>query len=181
MKKGLLLIAGMLMAGVAMVPAAQAQQPYLGVGIGAFELDPGGQNKLSTGIMMQLGDDFLPYLGGEIRVGTTDKANNRSRVNWFAGAYAKPKFDVSQDLTVYGLLGVTTLRANYTSATTLRNQAATKTDFSYGLGLEYWLGYQFTVNLEWVRYASRADAATKDTNFHGLNVNGYTLSAQYHF
>lgn len=181
MKKALVLIAGMLTAGMSVVPAAHAQQPYLGVGIGAFELDPGGQNKMATGIMMQLGDDFSPYLGAEIRVGTTDKANNRSIVNWFAGAYAKPKIDVSQDVTLYGLLGVTAMRASYSSLTTNQYKAVTKADFSYGLGIEYWAGYQWTVNAEWVRYASRADAATKNTSFRGLTVNGYTLSAQYHF
>ena len=181
MRKSLVLIAGMLMAGMASMPAAHAQQIYAGVGLGAFELDPGSQNKLATGVMLQLGDDFFPYLGGEIRVGTTDKASNHSILNWFAGVYAKPKVDVSQDVTLYGLLGVTALRASYTSQTTGLYQHSTKADFSYGLGVQYWAGYQVSLNAEWVRYATRADAASKNTAFKGLNVNGYTLSAQYHF
>jgi opacity protein-like surface antigen len=181
MKKGLFLIAGMLMSGLTMVPAAHAQQVYAGVGLGAFELDPGSQNKLATGVMLQLGDDFFPYLGGEIRVGTTDKASNHSVLNWFAGVYAKPKIDISEDVTLYGLLGVTAMRASYPSLTTGLYQHSTKADFSYGLGVEYWSTNQVTVNADWVRYATRADAATKNTAFKGLDVNSYTLGVQYHF
>lgn len=181
MKKSLALAAGLLMSVLSMVPVARAQQPYLGVGLGLFQLDPGANRKMTSGVIIQAGDDFFPYLGGELRFGGTDKASSRARVNWFAGAYAKPKFDVSQDLTLYGLLGVTTMHASYVSVTTNQNQSSTKADFSYGFGLEYWSGYQVTVNAEWMRYASHADNLTKDSNFHGLNVDAYSIMAQYHF
>ena len=181
MKKGLFLIAGMLMSGLTMVPAAHAQQPYAGVGIAAFDLDTGADRKLASGVFLRLGDDFSPYLGGELRLGTTDRASNGSRVNWFVGAYAKPKIDVSQDVTLYGLLGVTEMRADYTSRTTNQALHSTKANFSYGLGIEYWSTNQVTVNADWVRYASRADAATKNTLFKGLTIDSYSFSAVYHF
>lgn len=181
MKKGLVLIAGMLMAGMSMVPAAHAQQPYAGVGIAALDLDTGADRKLTSGFFLRLGDDFSPYLGGELRLGTTDRASNGSRINWFVSAFAKPKIDVSQDVTLYALLGVTEMRADYTSQTTNRALSSTKANFSYGLGIEYWAANQLTVNADWVRYASRADAATKNISFKGLTVDSYSLSAVYHF
>jgi opacity protein-like surface antigen len=181
MKKGLVLIAGMLMSGLTMMPAAHAQQPYAGIGIAALDLDTGADRKLTSGIFLRLGDDFSPYLGGELRLGTTDRASNGSRVNWFAGAYAKPKIDISQDVTLYGLLGVTAMRADYTSLTTNLPLSSTKASFSYGLGIEYWAANQLTVNADWMRYASHADVATKNTSFKGLTIDSYSVSAVYHF
>ncbi|HXH64034.1 MAG TPA: porin family protein [Mariprofundaceae bacterium] len=180
MKKHLALIAGILMAGAMMVPAAHAQQPYVGLGLGMFSLDPGGNSNTAMGAYLQVGDDFMPYLGGEVRLGTTDSAGN-AKMNWFVGAYAKPKFDVTGDLTIYGLLGLTVARMTYTSATTFISQGKTKTDFSYGLGADYWVGSQYTLGAEWMRYESQADTATKNTSFGGLNVDGFVIDAKYHF
>ena len=180
MKKTLVLIAGIWMAGTAMVPAAHAQQPYVGVGIGSFSLDPGGNSNAALGAYLQVGDDFMPYLGGEVRLGATGSAGN-AKMNWFVGAYAKPKFDVTGDLTLYGLLGLTVARTTYTSATTLRSQGKTRADLSYGLGVDYWAGAQYTVGAEWVRYQSQADTATKNTSFGGLNVDSFVIDAKYHF
>lgn len=181
MKKVLVLIAGMLMSGLTMVPIAHAQQSYAGIGIAALTLNTGGDSKMTSGAYLRFGDDFSPYLGGEVRLGTSNKASNGSRVNWFAGAYAKPKIDISRNVTLYGLLGVTALRADYTSLTTNQPLHATKASFSYGLGAEYWAANQITVDADWVRYASDADAATKNTGFKGLTVDSYALSAVYHF
>lgn len=180
MKRILVLMLAMLMGGLSVVPAAHAQHPYAGVGLGAFTLDPGGAGKTAFGGFLQLGDDFYPYLGGELRIGTTDKASN-AQMNWFVSALAKPRFDVSADLTVYGLLGVTVMRTSYVSATTLLNQHASKADISYGLGADYWVGPQATVGAEWVRYANRADSATKNSSFKGLTVDGFVIDAKYHF
>jgi opacity protein-like surface antigen len=181
MKRYLVLMAGILMAGTAMVPVAHAQQPYVGAGIGVFSLNPGASNDSAVGAYLQAGNDFQPYLGGEIRVGTTDSANNSAKLNWFVGVYLKPKYDVTPDLTLYGLLGLTTMRTTYTSQTTNRSQGTTKTDFSFGLGADYWAANQYTVGFEWVRYESRADTTTKNTNFGGLNIDSYVLDAKYHF
>lgn len=180
MKKILVLMVTMLTAGISMVPAAHAQHTYAGLGLGAFTLDPGAASKTAFGGFLQLGDDFLPYLGGEVRLGTTDKASN-AKVNWFVSAFAKPRLDVSQDLTVYGLLGFTVLRTGYVSATTNVSQHSSKADFSYGLGADYWVGPQATVGAEWVRYAAQADAATKNTSFKGLTVDSFVVDAKYHF
>jgi opacity protein-like surface antigen len=180
MKKILVLIAGILMAGTTMVPAAQAQQPYVGLGVGLFSLDPGGNSNTALGTYLQAGADFMPYLGAEVRLGTTTSAGN-AKMNWFLGAYAKPKFDLTGDLTLYGLLGLTEARTSYTSATTFRSQSKTQADLSYGLGIDYWASAQYTVALEWVRYQNQADTATKNTSFSGLNVDSFVLDAKYHF
>jgi opacity protein-like surface antigen len=180
MKKSLGLIAGILMAGTMMVPAAHAQQPYIGLGVGGFSLDSGGNSNTALGAYLQAGEDFMPYLGGELRLGTTDSAGN-AKMNWFFGAYARPKYDVTADLTLYGLLGLTVARTSYISATTFRSQGKTQTDFSYGLGADYWAANQYTVGAEWMRYQSQADTATKNTSFSGLNIDGFVIDAKYHF
>lgn len=181
MKKLLVLSAVTLMVGSFMPESACAQQPYVGVGLGMFSMDPGGNSNSALGAYLQAGEDFAPYLGGEVRIGTTDRASNNAKMNWFVGAYLKPKYDFSSDLSIYALLGITLARTSYISDRTGYFQQKTKADVSYGLGFDYWAGAQYTVGAEWVRYQSQADSVTKNTNFGGLNIDSFIVDAKYHF
>lgn len=157
-------------------------QPYASVGIGMFELDPGQDKKLAFGSYVGLGAELHELLDVEARVGATRANNsaNKSKINWLVSLLAKPKVQVARDITVYGLLGATMLKASYTRAGAA-TQSKTATTFTYGVGGSYTLTDLARVAAEWTRYSSRADVATKNTNFGGLNVNGFVLSLNYDF
>ncbi len=52
---------------------AYANDPYVGLGIGAFNINNGVTKKAAFGTFLQVGDDFSRYLGGEVRLGTSGR------------------------------------------------------------------------------------------------------------
>jgi len=188
--KKLLLIAGALLAMQANTAVAAEIKPYVGVGVGLFELDP-GQNKQSTfGGFAFVGADLHEYFAAELRVGGTGPHEREEvgpltetfQVNWFASALAKPKIEIVDGLDLYGLVGVTSINSSITPLNSLIEQSVTKTAFTFGLGTQYHYNNKLSAGLEWVRYSTNADATTKNTAaYDGLDVNGFTLTAAYSF
>ena len=173
--------------GVAMSQPAAASEPYVGVGLGSFVLDDGLNRQDTLGGYLQLGDDFSPYLGGELRVGASSKTSEEavpvvrpaSRVDWFAAFYLKPKYAFSENWMGYGLVGVGSLRASYYPIGAAK-QTKTRIGLGYGLGLQYRLADQYSLGAEWSHLLQRPSNATA-TQFQGVGVSMYTLSAKYHF
>lgn len=174
------------------VAQAAEQNLYVGAGLGMFEMDPGKNKKTALGGYAVAGMSFHRHFSAEVRlgsVGSTDNADfgpilERSKVDWFASVLAKPQYEVMDDVTLYGLLGVTTLKASFTAATGAKagvKQGKSSTNLTFGLGGEYTVTPEWRVGGEWVRYSSKADVASKNSNFKGLDVNGFTATVHYAF
>jgi len=188
--KKILLIASATMAMNAGAAVAVEMKPYAGVGVGLFELDP-GQNKQATfGAFAFAGADLHEYLAAELRVGRTGQYEREElgpltetfQVNWFASALVKPKIELFDGFDAYALLGATSINSSITPVNSIVQQSVTKTALTYGLGAQYHYNNQLSAGVEWVRYSTNADAATKNTvAYKGLDVNGFTATVSYTF
>ncbi|MDQ6971510.1 MAG: porin family protein [Mariprofundaceae bacterium] len=181
MKKFARLLAVMAILFVSITPARA--EHYVGLGLGLFELDSGAGKQKTFGSFVQLGNDFMPYLGAEIRLGATAKTsgnNEEMQLDWLVAHLLKPYFDVSDDFTLYGLAGFT---VNHTSLRvgTANKLKKTNVSLSFGLGGEYAISKDFKLSAEWVRYATEKDASRRAANFQGLDVNGFVGSLKYEF
>jgi len=179
MKKLMMVLVAALSIGVS--ASAFAQSPYIGIGLGAIEMDTGINKKSGAGGFLQLGYDFTDFnrfLGTELRVGTSSRAS-KAKVDYFISAFVKLNLELTREFRGYALLGLTNLKTSYQTATVKKSK--TGSAFSFGFGGEYRLNRDFSIAGEWVRYATKANGGTLTTNFAGLDVNGFTLNASYHF
>ena len=158
--------------------------PYLGVGVGVFNLDAGFGSANAAGFFVDGGADFNQYLGAELRLGTTDKASvsvvgipTDNSIDYFFSYFAKPRFPVNDQLDVYALLGGTILKTKFSSLG--GSVTNTSTDFSYGAGIQYKATDQLKVGAEWVRYAK--DANVNSLTFPGLDAYGISATLNYAF
>jgi len=179
MKKILMGLVTVLALGVS--APAFAQSPYIGIGLGAIEMDTGVSKKSGLGGYLQLGYDFTDFnrfLGAEFRLGTSSRAS-QAKVDYFVSGFLKLNLELTREFRAYSLLGMTNLKTSYQTATVKKSK--TGSAFSYGFGGEYRLDRDFSIASEWVRYSTKANGGSVTTNFTGLDVNGFTLSAAYHF
>jgi len=167
---------------------AQASEPYVGLGIGAFNLGSGVTKKAVAGGYLQLGDDFSEYLGAEVRIGTTGKTGEeltlqpRMKIEYYGAAFLKPKYQFDDQWMGYALLGIATVRSSY-SETGLAVQKKTRTGYAYGLGLQYRVADSYSLGLEYSHMLSKpkTNATAIRTSFQGLEASSLSLSAKYHF
>lgn len=173
--------------GMALSQPAQATEPYVGVGLGSFVLNDGVNRQDTFGGYLQLGDDFSPYLGGELRIGASAKtkeetvpvARPATQVDGFAAFFLKPKYTFAENWMGYGLIGLGTVRASYYPIGAAK-QTKTRVGLGYGLGLQYRMADQYSLGAEWSHLLSRPSRSA-GAAFQGLGVSMYTLSAKYHF
>jgi len=167
---------------------AQASDPYVGLGFGAFNLGTGASKNTVTGGYLQLGDDFSDNLGAELRVGASGKTGEeltlqpRIGIDYFAAALLKPKYNINDNWMIYGLIGVATLKASYSQGA-FPKQTKTRTGYAYGLGAQYRMSENYAIGAELYHMLSKpkATAATINTNFKGLESSSFSLSAKYYF
>jgi len=168
--------------------SVQAQESYVGIGAGAFNVGTGVSKKAVGGGYLQLGNDFSEFVGVEVRAGASGKTGEeltlqpRTGIDWFAAAYLKPRYQISEQLTGYALLGVATIRASY-SEPGLIKQTKTRTGYAYGLGLQYRIAENYSLSGEWSHMLSKpkTNATAIKTQFKGLEASMFTLNGKYHF
>lgn len=182
----------MLVLGLSSIPAkAQDFNPYIGFGLGGFELDYGNGSDFVFGGFGLLGLTLTENVALEGRVGGAGNKtkldaqlgnlNVKKELNWFVSYLVKPQFEISEGLRIYGLLGGTTLRTAITPTGSVK-RTSTDTSFSFGLGGEYGLDPQLYLGIEWMRYASNKDRAVVNAGgFNGLDVNGFVGTLRYEF
>ncbi len=190
MKKLLLMSTALLLAQASTAQATEIE-PYAGIGLGLFEMDPGANKKSTFGGFGFAGANLHEYFAAELRAGATGSQQREElavvlseefKVNWFVSAFAKPKIEVSDGIELYGLLGVTTISSSHTPTGPVIQTTKSSTGLSYGVGGSYRFNDKFTVGMEWVRYSTDADAATKNTtSYKGMDVNGFTTTFAYNF
>ncbi len=185
MKKSFLAAAGCLSMLCAM--PAWADGPYVGVGVGAFNIGTGVTKKTVTGGYLQAGHDFTENVGAEIRFGSSGQTGEefttqaRAKVDYFAAAFIKPKYDFAPGWTAYGLLGLATIKGSYAELA-LPKQTKTRTGYAYGAGVRYHIADQFAIGAEISHMLSKpkTDAVSIRTNFKGLESSVFSISAQYY-
>ncbi len=173
---------------LAFTSTAQASDPYVGVGLGAFNINTGVAKKAVFGGYLQAGDNFSEYLGAEVRMGATGKTGEeftlqpRTGIDWFAAAYLKPKIEISDNLTAYALIGAATIRASY-SELGFAKQKKTRSGYAYGVGMQYRLADTYSLGAEVSHMLSKpkTNATAIKTKFQGLEASMFTVNAQYHF
>ncbi|PIQ30323.1 MAG: porin family protein [Zetaproteobacteria bacterium CG02_land_8_20_14_3_00_50_9] len=167
---------------------AQATDSYVGLGLGIFNMGNGVTKKAAPGAYLQLGNTFMENLGAEIRIGASSTTGEeltlqpRMKMKSFVAAYLKPQYQINDQFTAYGLLGMAQINGSYSEGV-LPKQNKSRSGFSYGLGMQYNVSSQYSIGAELSQMLSKpnANATTVKTNFQGLNAGVYTVNAQYHF
>ena len=115
-----------------------------------------------VGVTGRLGYDFMNYLGAELR-GTAGIAKENGSKFKQVGGYLKPNYDLTDDLNLYGLAGISKTNGAFTP---------TETGFSYGAGLDYGISDKVSVFTDVVNYMKKSNTASQW---------GVTLGAGYAF
>lgn len=168
--------------------AADSSDQYVGLGLGAFNLDNGVNSKMTAGSYLQLGHNFMDNLGAEIRVGLTGTTGEeltlqpRMKIKSFMAAYLKPQYQLDSQWTAYGLLGVANINGTYSVGVSPK-QNKSRAGISYGLGMQYNVSEMYSISAEAAQMLTKpkATAATVKTNFNGLSASAFSINAQYHF
>ncbi len=185
MKKTTLKLAAFLAAGLAFAGQAQANDPYIGIGAGFYNLGDGVNKKAVGGGYLQIGDNFAEHLGGEFRIGTTGRTGEeftlqpRKKIDWYAAAFLKPTMQFDDQWMGYALLGIATVRGSYSKGGSPK-RTKTRTGYAYGLGVQYRFNENYSVNVEFSHMLSKPKTANPATNFQGLEASSLGLSIQYH-
>lgn len=188
--KKLMAIAAALLAMQAGSANATEIKPFVGVGVGVFELDPGQNKQTTIGGYGVVGAKLHQYFSAEFRAGLTGPHEREEvgpltetfKVDWFVSLLAKPQIEVVENVELYGLLGATSISTSITPLNSVVQTTVTNTALTFGLGGSYQLNDKLRFGAEWVRYSTKADVATKNTvNFKGLDVNGFTATVAYNF
>jgi len=105
--------------------------------------------------------DFMKYLGAELR-GTYGIAKDNGSKFKQIGGYLKPNYNITDEINLYGLLGVSKTNVGVGS----------ETGFSYGAGLDYGISDKVSVFTDVVNYMKKSGTASQW---------GLTLGAGYKF
>lgn len=188
--------------------SAQAMdfKPYVGAGAGGFVIDAGLGSETAFGGFAIAGADLHENFGIEFRAGTTGNAGNNIvfpvgsvpgevgniilvapepatvSVDWFVSYLAKLQYEIAPQFRIYGLVGGTTLRSKIAFQGVSKGVVAraTKTTLSYGGGIDYDLGNQWSVGVDGLIYANEA-STTVPALFTGIDIWGFSATVKYAF
>ncbi|WP_189399672.1 outer membrane protein [Arenicella chitinivorans] len=152
---------------------------------------------LNLGYKQQLNEKL--YLAGELFYTDqdiqTNNVNNLLRtqltVNESYGAKIKLGFDITDDFSMYGLIGSTTLdfdiRNSYPFAPPVRQASEDVSEFTFGLGAEYAVTGRFSVTAEYAQFNDAEFdpipevAVPGKINANELDFSGFTFGLNYRF
>jgi len=209
MKKQILLAAVLMVLSMAPIKVLHANdmdvRPYMGVGVGAFGLEYRdtiiSQNNTGFGGFVKGGADIGDYFGLELRLGTTSKVSTNytagtlgtaagkfeTSAGYFLSYLGKLQIPASAELRPYALIGGTTASFKSSNSSTGLSSSKAKTGLSYGFGLDYNLGNQFSLNAEWMQYWSDVKlgsgyaAAPTGATDSKARIWGIVAAVDYHF
>jgi len=156
---------------------------YVGVGVNAEQTNTHRFGKDKTlGVTMKMGYDVSKYLGLELRGSKSLTKEDQLTHDYSVGAYLKPQYPVSKDLTVYGLVGYGQNRVTYENELAeqgIRNNRTTQNGLSYGLGADY------MINESWSAFADATRLIDKKTTKlegkYAIKVDNVTLGLAKRF
>jgi len=160
---------------------------YLGLGVSAVSTHESNLNFFSvtdgqdrTGdISFSAGYDWNEYIAIEGRyMVSVAKEDIVDRTSW--GIYVKPQYSVTEDLKLYGLLGVGGFDA---SGTNHFGHTIDADDISlqWGLGVSYEVYENVSIFVDYVQVASDVDATAFVTQDVDVSSDAITIGATYHF
>ena len=164
---------------------AADMEPYAGIGFGSFTTDFGSGFKSAAafGGFLQGGVAFNQYIAAELRIGSVNSSkisntpNAKSKIGIFTSYLLKPQFPMTEQASIYGLLGATTTKVTVSSAIGGAT-SATKTQVSFGAGLEYKVQNAVSIGAEYVQYSNKANGTGTSTD---TKVTGISATLNYHF
>jgi opacity protein-like surface antigen len=165
--------------GLASVAAAQAQQGlYVGGSLSRVEVRVDGLSTAKpTALGVRLGNQFSPNLAVEARLGkgiTDDTVNGvKVEIDTYYGIYAKGILPMTNLFSAYGLLGYS--RGEVTRSGPGGSASDWDSDVSYGLGVDFAITKNTTINVEWARMFKGSIAGAN------YKVNALSLGANYRF
>ncbi|MCL9774545.1 porin family protein [Vibrio methylphosphonaticus] len=126
---------------------------------------------LNTGIgAIKAGYDFNEYFGIEARLSGTDSHTSSIQSNYQTSAYLKGMYPVTESISLYGLIGVTSTQIEYDDINK-KHQKDMLNSASYGLGARYAATQNIGINLELNQISSHKD----------YELNGLFLGVDYKF
>jgi len=162
---------------IEIIPAASPSSFYIGLGVVAAGLsrDCACANKdadrlkdMTYGGIVRVGWDYNQYIGIEGRYLNASLEDDFSKTTHY-GLYLKPQYLVTESINVYGLLGYGETTVDYDSHQG-RSSTLSKTGFSYGAGLEYALGAQWALWLDYQHLLNDEAKFSTDSNIFSLGV-----------
>ena len=156
---------------------------YIGVGVNAEQTNTHRFGKDKTlGATMKMGYDFSEYFGLELRGSKSLTKEDQLTHDYSVGAYLKPQYPVSKDLTIYGLVGYGQNRVTYENELAeqgIRNNRTTQNGFSYGLGVDYMLDESWSAFADATRLIDKK--TTKLEGKYAIKVDNVTLGLAKRF
>ena len=89
---------------------------------------------MTYGLALRAGVDIIDYIGIELRYLNTFVEEDFSSMDHY-GLYLKPHFEITPEVSVYGLIGYGKTTVDYEVGR--RNSTLSKSDVAYGAGLEF--------------------------------------------
>jgi len=177
--------------------------PYLGLALSTVSVRPSSetlnfiseedhQDRLGN-ITLVAGYNFNAYFAIEGRY--TDSFTQEDIVEMDGWSiFAKPQYPVTEEVSVYGLLGYGNVNVNSTPSTVYVNGIGLTTDvgtdesgFQWGLGLSYQMMENIVVYLDYTSLADGADGLwyhngdPRDTPPNSIDVDALTIGVNYKF
>jgi len=181
-----------ILAGLSFGPCATAASPtatnhYFGASYyqnsTEFTTDAGPISSNLDNIIFTYGYTFLPHVSIEARAGLSEKKSDdtatsgttNSAVNdSLYGVFLRGSLPLSsQNITVYGLVGMSSASNTYTTESLLASTSytTTATGLSYGVGAELFGTPSTSFHVEWTKYLSATELTSK----------GFVLGITHHF
>lgn len=155
-------------AATAALPCAAFAQVYGGVGVAEVEFKPDrGPSFRPTGLTGFVGKEINPNFAAELRLSAGIGSDSNVEVDHVFGAYARGILPLARDVSLYGLLGVSRARLDFTGG----GGSVTDTGLSYGVGAEVGVGKSVAIGLEWASLLRPS----------GYELNALTVMARFKF
>ena len=160
---------------------------YIGLGLSAvstrgtdadfniFDKEP-GQDRLGN-ITFLAGYDFNEYIAVEGRYTTSFTQEDIVEMNGWS-LFVKPQYPVTEEFTVYGLLGFGGVSMDSVNAAYLVD--VDETGFQWGLGMSYDVTETITLFGDYTSLASNMDGIYWDGEFEA-DSDSFTLGVTYRF
>lgn len=163
--------------------ARPAQSPLYGeIGYTVLNIKgDGGYDASPTAVRGIIGYDVHPMVAveGMIAFGANDDSgtfndgtgpfNINAKLKNAYGIYVKPKYNVTPSLEVFGRLGYTKAKVEYTEAGVSDSESTSRA--SYGVGLNYSFNPKMYLGVDYMRYGKKDDT----------KVDGVTFSLGFRF
>ena len=112
----------------------------------------------------QLGYNFNEYIAIEGRIGTSIVDENYADVMTYS-LFLKPQYPISEDFTIYGLLGFGLVQVDGSSGDNkpaawpdvIGEEILDDTSFQWGIGLSYSINEDFSIFIDYTKLADDAD------------------------